>query len=618
MLRQPGTRRTRIARRLGVVVAGCSLAVPLAAAPAPATAFPATAFSASPVGAASMAVSKLPAVPGDPLTGSGQVSRTLLTTTALTDGVATGTIADSEFALPPEAARPRHQFSGRLELLGEATGGGFTELRDDYEITEATDLSRHLPEISLELTQHGSHLIPAIQGLRYTGSEMWNLIVGPGRAWSEVTDGGWSRAALPFALVLRNTNCVHNGTMTFLFDDDAVSPVRYQITQETCQYFKFDLWGQLGATATRYPVRGADAIRRAHVAEVGGRLPTKPIDALAADYPDVGLDLTAFGRDLTAEHRSGYGFFYRGVNYVSECTTRHGSYPFCEAMRLPSFSVAKSIFAATALMRLARVYGPAVGQRLVRSLVPEYATAAGDWSEVTIEDALDMATGNYESSGYLVDEGDPRFGQAESYVDRIAIAFDFPHRAASGTQWVYHTTDTFIAARALQNLIGADLFDYVRDTVYRPIGLSQGAMSTARTDNSPAGMAFGGYGLFVTRDDIAKLARLYNNDAGAVASRQLLDPGLLAAAMQRDPDDRGYQTTDPLGSWYNNGFWARQFTPEQVPGHRCSFWVPFLSGYGGIDVVMVPNGATYYYFSDNDEFSWVAAVREAGKLAPYC
>ena len=45
-------------------------------------------------------------------------------------------------------------------------------------------------------------------------------------------------------------------------------------------------------------------------------------------------------------------------------------------------------------------------------------------------------------------------------------------------------------------------------------------------------------------------------------------------------------------------------TPSEFSQHSCSFWIPFMSGYGGITVAMAPNGATYYYFSDNEEFSW--------------
>jgi hypothetical protein len=59
-------------------------------------------------------------------------------------------------------------------------------------------------------------------------------------------------------------------------------------------------------------------------------------------------------------------------------------------------------------------------------------------------------------------------------------------------------------------------------------------------------------------------------------------------------------------------------TPSEFPQYSCSFWVPFMSGYGGITVVMAPNGATYYYFSDNEEFSWYNPVHEMNKLSPYC
>jgi hypothetical protein len=33
---------------------------------------------------------------------------------------------------------------------------------------------------------------------------------------------------------------------------------------------------------------------------------------------------------------------------------------------------------------------------------------------------------------------------------------------------------------------------------------------------------------------------------------------------------------------------------------------------------MMPNGATYYYFSDSGTFTWQAAVQEAHKLRQHC
>jgi hypothetical protein len=44
----------------------------------------------------------------------------------------------------------------------------------------------------------------------------------------------------------------------------------------------------------------------------------------------------------------------------------------------------------------------------------------------------------------------------------------------------------------------------------------------------------------------------------------------------------------------------------------------FQTSYSGIEIVMLPNGVTYYYFSDNGEFVWYPAVAEAAKLAPLC
>ena len=75
----------------------------------------------------------------------------------------------------------------------------------------------------MQLVQNGSHLVPVVRGLQYTGSPAWNLAVGAGRAWNEDGDGGQTRASLPFALVERNANCVHNGVLYVPVHDDTVS-----------------------------------------------------------------------------------------------------------------------------------------------------------------------------------------------------------------------------------------------------------------------------------------------------------------------------------------------------------------------------------------------------------
>ena len=372
---------------------------------------------------------------------------------------------------------------------------------------------------------------------------------GPERVWQEEDDHGYMRASLPFALVERNQNCVHNGEMTFLFNRanrTNISNVRYQVTQETCLYFKFNMWGQLAATYTPGTVANAEALENAEAAEVANRIPTKPFSALATDYPSSGINLANFTQgfkspaDITT-----YGLLINGIHYVSNCQTRYGTYAFCDNMRLPSYSIAKSSFAGMAMMWLGGRYGSSVYGRLIRDYVPQY-TDGGKWTDVTFNNTSDMATGNYIGTSFEGDESSPQelaFLVAEPYNAKIADAFTpFPHKAAPGTTWVYQSHATFILTQAMNSYLqqqqgaGADIFNAIRDGVFKPLNMSQGSLSTLRTDNSASGKPFGSHGLFFVQDDIVKIGRFLNNSGGAINGAQVLDPTRLQESLFRTAD----------------------------------------------------------------------------------
>ena len=267
-----------------------------------------------------------------------------------------------------------------IDSLIYAGSHGFEIIRDQDTYASIPGWMK-LPEMELRFVQGGSYLVPVTQGLVYSGNPYWNYIIGPGRIWHENGDGEYARASFPFTLVERNQNCTHNGVMTFLFDGRQVSDVHYQVTQETCVHFKFDLWGQASATYIPESIPGADSLIAAHEAEVANRLPTRPITALEIDFPDAGVNLLRISSGITPGHMSAYGLVINGINYVSACKTRHGEYPFCESLRLPSYSTAKSVFAGMALMRLAQKYGEEVADLTIAMGTGQLKTGAPCRSE---------------------------------------------------------------------------------------------------------------------------------------------------------------------------------------------------------------------------------------------
>jgi CubicO group peptidase (beta-lactamase class C family) len=556
------------------------------------------------------------------------------------------------FALPANAEAATESFEGTLALNDLQNSGNFTALSDVFQIIPDGDSPwKHLPPFRYQFVASGEYLIPAQQGLTITGSSAWNYILGPGRVWREAGDDGYMRASLPFALVQRNQNCVHNGEMAFLYSktkSPKISNVYFQITQETCYPMKFNLWGMAAASYEPADVPRAAELKNEHATELAHRLPTKMLDALMADHPSSGINLAA----IPAEYKNPaeittYGIVLNGVNYSSGCPTRSGEYAFCADMRLPSYSIAKSVFAGVALMRLGQLYGSGVYSELIANYIPK-AFIRGNWEKTTFNNVSDMATGNYNLDGYEADEDSPTmdtFLVDETFDSKLSDAFAFTKNyAPPGTKWIYQSSATFILTQAMNAYLkqrrggDADIFELVRDDVYKPLQFSAGGLTTIRTGNSPSGAPSGYYGLFFIKDDVAKIAEFLNNSQGQIHGAQILEPSRLNEALYRantggagvpilgassgsalGPPKLGRASGVPENNRrYAHGFWGRHITPEEFPRYKCDFWISLMAGYGGNIVILLPNGATFYIFSDGREFPWVDAVHEINKLSPTC
>lgn len=544
-------------------------------------------------------------------------AQTLLAAVPLAGPYATTAFAASDTARPALTG-----LNGRLSMAIGQRADRFTVLHDEFDTASSAARLDELPAFAIDLVSDGGELIPVQRGPQAGEHPDWEWIFQPGRIWDGGDGEGWLRAALPVALQERNANCVHNGLMSFLYRaDGAVSQAVVQFGAQTCAILQFDLLARLPVSFEPGETANADSVRQAWHAERAARLPRLPLSELAAAYPQVDIAEIGSVLEVSPQNMTAYGFVADGRLYAGECATRFGPDPYCDVTPLPSFSVAKSVVGGIALMRLERLY-PGARQAIIADYVPQ--CAAERWGDVSFEQALDMATGNYRSDVHDLDESSPPDWElltVETHAEKVEIACTVhPRRVEPGTRWVYHTTDTYLLGVAMQayyrqhtGRAGADFYDELLVPIWRALALSPLADYTRRTLDAEA-QPFTGWGLTLPADDLARIA-LFLQAGGVIDGEPLLDESLLAAALQQDPDDRGLPAIDE-SMRYRAGFWA--YNAGEFLGCDHDVWIPTMSGYGGVSVTLMPNGHVYFYASDGREFAWRRAAAQSFAIQPFC
>ena len=547
-------------------------------------------------------------------------ARDLLDHRSMLSGGYRNSVDLSAYAPGADARPPTHRFEGRLRLSGKPMQR--TRVANtDYLSAESIKASKNFPgDLEFSFVQDGDALIPAQRGPIRGNDAWWEVILEPGRVWDEPGDKGLSRAAIPFALTQKNANCTHNGVFMFLFDDKRiVGRAAMQVSSETCLYLQRDMWGWLKAHYAPRTVADAQELIAGYRHEVAARLPTRPLSALASEFPGLEVSRLATAPDSS---RTRHGVYFKGIHYVSDCPTRHGNYPYCEVLDVPSYSVAKSVVGAMALMRMEKLFPGS--KHTPASIVPATGCRSDSWKGVNLLNLLDMDTGHYDSASYMADEDSARivqFFNPEDYPHKLAFSCEaYPRHEDAGKTWVYHTADTFLLGVGLNTLLrqqpgqqGKDIFSDVVDAdIYAPLKLSATARTTRRTYDDYA-QAFFGWGLFLHADDLVKLARFLALDHGVIDGQALLDRSMLDEALQRDPRQRGLQVAHLAKFRYQHGFWARNLQTEL--GCDKPAWVPFMSGFGGILVVMFPNGAIWYSAADDGALPSIDFAEPARQLA---
>ena len=561
-----------------------------------------------------------PPAPGTPPTAArGELEASSL----LQAGAEAAGLVENRFYMPVGTSLPAlHRLRGRLSVPESPMQAGTPD--SNYGQTGL----RWFPGFSADFFVTGEYLVPVERGIlgRAGTRSHWRIILSPGRVWAETGDAGWSRASFPFVLVSDDTNEAHNGIATFLFDDLRTSELQFQVVQETASWNRNDFWGRLPLAYVPGAVADEAAREAEWVAEVAALTPIR-------DWSELGTGRDAalwdtFTRGLDSDDVSATGIVSDGAIYMRPCATRLGDYPYCAFMRHGAFSVTKSMGAALTLLRLAQKYGDEVLELPIRDYVAVSALHPG-WEQVRFIDVINMATGvgganpDRDAVDPFADENAVTLGAWSSVASegsKLDAVFDqADYDWGPGEVFRYNTTQTFVLAVAMQELVArregreVRLWDVMMREVFEPIGIRHMPMMHTVEAGATPGVPLMGIGLYPTVDDVAKVATLLQN-AGRHSGVQLLSARGLEAALFRS--GHGLPTGDVNAAGvqlYSLSFWS---LPYRLG--RCIEQLPYMDGYGGNFVLLLPNGVSAFRFADAGNYDVDALSDVAALIRPWC
>jgi CubicO group peptidase (beta-lactamase class C family) len=120
------------------------------------------------------------------------------------------------------------------------------------------------------------------------------------------------------------------------------------------------------------------------------------------------------------------------------------------------------------------------------------AEPSANLKAMRVRDLLTMNAGHQDELNW----------REETHWVKAFLAHPVPHKP--GTHFRYNTPATYMLSAIVQQVTGQTVLEYLTPRLFEPLGIE-----TPQWDASPQGISIGGYGLYLTTEDIAKFGQLY-------------------------------------------------------------------------------------------------------------
>lgn len=237
--------------------------------------------------------------------------------------------------------------------------------------------------------------------------------------------------------------------------------------------------------------------------------------------------------------------------------------PYAPQKRHMLFSLSKSFTSIASAFAVAE--GKLDYEDSVVSFFPDYDNIVGGYdggmSRMKVKHLLSMCTGHKPNADFIFD-----------FEDSVSAFLSSKTDHEPGVGFSYNTGATYMVSAIVQRVTGQTLLDYLTPRLFEPLGIEN-----VFWDSCWRGVNYGGFGLNVKTEDIAKLGQFLLN-RGQWEGKQLLPAALIDAA-----------TAKHINNWGESKYpMLDEFVPEEMtPDALKSDW---SRGYGRQFWRCVPDG----------------------------
>lgn len=178
----------------------------------------------------------------------------------------------------------------------------------------------------------------------------------------------------------------------------------------------------------------------------------------------------------------------------------------------------------------------------VVSFFPEKApkNPSNYMGNIRIRQLLTMSTGHLTSASNLM--------RVAEDGDWVKSFFEQEPEMKPGSYFLYNSGATYMLSAILQKVTGEKMVDYLKPRLFEPLGIENVVW-----EECPMGINVGGWGMFITTEDILKLGVVYSQK-GMWEGERLLSEDWVALATSKQVSN-GYSPNSDWDQGYGYKFW---------------------------------------------------------------